>query len=378
MPPPEVLVSLPVTREVTDYEDFPGRTEAVSSIEVRARVTGYLDKMNFREGAEVKQGEVLFEIDPRPYKAQQDQDAADLENRKAVVVKTEAAYKRSSSLLKSGASNQEDVENQRAEWDVAKAWVGQAEAKLRLSQLNLDWTRVTAPISGRISRRFVDPGNLIKADDTVLTTIVSLDPIYAYFDVDERTTLRLQKLVRDKKITWSVEQGLPVYLGLADETGFPHQGAVLFSDNRVDADTGTWRQRGVFKNADQALTPGLFVRIRLPIGNPYQATLVAEQALSTDQGQKYVYVLDDDNQVTYRRIKVGRVHDGMRVITEGVKPNEKVIVSGLQRVRQGIKVEPKVVPMPSGAAKPDADAPKPNDQDKKASGTPAAPADKQK
>jgi len=217
-----------------------------------------------------------------------------------------------------------------------------------------------------------------------LTTIVSLDPIYAYFDVDERTTLRLQKLVRDKKIKWSTDASLPVMLGLSDEEGFPRRGAINFADNRVDADTGTWRLRGAFENADLTLSPGLFVRIRLPIGEPYRPMLVAEQALSTDQGQKFAYVVDKNNKVDYRRVKVGRAHeflvhfddqdktkppkltplsgnrpsgepssDGkkkdkvviLRVIAAGLAPGEKVVVSGLQRVRPGVEVTTKVVPM---------------------------------
>jgi RND family efflux transporter MFP subunit len=186
---------------------------------------------------------------------------------------------------------------------------------------------------------------MVKADETPLTTLVSLDPIYAYFDLDERTTLRLQRLVREHKIRWSQSEGagLPVLLGLADEEGFPKQGTINFADNHVDPDTGTWRLRGLFANADQSLSPGLFVRIHLPIGEPYPATLVSEEALGTDQGQKFVYVVDDAGTVGYRRVKVGRLHDGLRVITEGLSPGERVVVSGLQRVRPGIKVNPKPV-----------------------------------
>jgi RND family efflux transporter MFP subunit len=196
----------------------------------------------------------------------------------------------------------------------------------------------------------MDPGNLVKADDTVLTTICSLDPIYAYFDLDERTTLRLQRLIRDGKVKWSMDASLPVYLGLADEEGYPLKGLIDFADNKVDPDTGTWRLRALVKNADFTLSPGLFVRVRLPIGNPYRALLVSEQALGTDQGQKYVYVVEKGeqtdkegkkhvvDQVAYRRVTVGRLHDGLRVISDGLKQGDRVIVSGLQRVRPGTAV----------------------------------------
>jgi RND family efflux transporter MFP subunit len=218
-----------------------------------------------------------------------------------------------------------------------------------LAALNLGFTRVRAPLSGRISSRSIDPGNLVKADDTSVTSIVSLDPIYAYFDLDERSLLRLKRLIREKKVNWSLDEGLPVSLGLADEEGFPHPGIVNFADNRVDADTGTWRLRGRFDNKDHALAPGLFVRVRLPIGKPFQAILVAEEALGTDQGQKFVYVVDDEGRVENRRIKVGRLHEGLRVIADGLALGEKVVVSGLQRVRQGAEVKAEEVPMPSSS-----------------------------
>jgi RND family efflux transporter MFP subunit len=345
-PPPEVLVSLPVTREVTDYADFPGRTEAVSSIEVRARATGYLDKMHFKEGADVRLGDLLFEIDPRPYKAELDRAEANLVQSQAHLTRLNADYQRAKGLVNKGSMGREEfdkVEGDRAE---ASAAVGVAKANRDLASLNLSFTKVLAPISGRISRRFIDPGNMVKADETILTTIMAQDPIYAYFDLDEHTTLRLQRLIRARKIKWATDTGLTVLLGLADEKGFPRRGTINFADNHVDPDTGTWRLRGLFANPDHALSPGLFVRIRLLIGDPYRPTLVSEQALSTDQGQKYVYVVDDANMAAYRRVKVGRLHEGLRVITEGLSPKEKVVVSGLQRVQQGTEVKPVVVDMP--------------------------------
>jgi RND family efflux transporter MFP subunit len=347
---PQVMVSLPVTREITDSEEFTGRTEAKKTVDIRARVTGYLLKVDFTEGHEVNEGDVLFEIDPRTYQAQLHMDQADLVNKKALVTKTEALYRRSLTLVGKGASSQEDIDNQKGDWDVNQASVGQADAKVKMSQMYLDWCRVTAPISGRASRQMVDPGNLVKADDTVLTTIVSLDPIYVYFDVDERTVLKARRLVAQGKLKSARETMLPVYLGLADEDGFPHAGTINFVDNRVNAGTGTLRLRGEFPNTDRLLSAGLFARIQLPMGEPHQAVMVAEQALGTDQGQKFVYVVNDQNEVAYRRVKVGTLIDGLRVITEGLSPKERLIVNGLQRVKPGGKVEVKDVPMPAGVA----------------------------
>jgi RND family efflux transporter MFP subunit len=360
------MVSLPVTREVTDYEEFPGRMEAVNNVSIRARVTGYLDKMHFREGADVKQGDLLFEIDPRSYDAELARAEANIVQSEARLNRLEADAARATTLLGRGAIGREEFDKIIGDRKEAAAAVGVAKANRDLASLNVSFTKVRSPLTGKISRRYLDPGNMVKGDDTVLTTVASLDPIFAYFDLDERTTLRLQRLIREKKIEWSQDGKLPVLLGMADEEGFPQKGVIDFADIMVDGDTGTWRLRGKFPNADHALSPGLFVRIRLPIGNAYRATLVSEQALGTDQGQKFLYVvkkgekkdekgnlLKDDNgdpipvdEVEYRRVKVGRLHDGLRVISDGLKPGEKVIVSGLQQARPGIAVNPKVVDMP--------------------------------
>jgi RND family efflux transporter MFP subunit len=343
---PEVSVSFPVTHEVTDYEDFPGRTEAIPSVDIRARVTGYLDKVNFKDGAYVQLGALLAEIDPRPYKAALDQAVGNLAAMEARVKRLDADMGRAQRLVGTTAMSREDFDKIVGDRGEASASLQALRAAVKRAQLDLDFTKVVSPISGRISRRFIDPGNLVKADDTVLTNIVSLDPIYAYFDLDERTTLRLQRLFREHNIDWTGETALPVYMGLADEEGFPQQGKINFTDNRVDPDTGTWRLRAVFPNPQHLLSPGLFVRVRVPIGNPYQAILISEQALGTDQGQKFVYVVSDEDEPAYRQVKVGRLHDGLRVITGGLDKNEKIVVSGLQRVRPGSKVIPKAVDMP--------------------------------
>jgi RND family efflux transporter MFP subunit len=345
-PPPEVLVSEPIQREVVDYEDFPGRTEAVNSIEVRARVTGYLEKVHFQEGTDVKKGDLLFEIDPRPYQAELARSEGNVLQSEGHLKRLDADLQRAKTLLPQGAMGREDYDRTVGDRKEAEGAVMVAKAARDMAVLNSGFTHVTAPISGRISRRFIDPGNLVKGDDTILTTIVSLDPMYAYFDLDERSTLKIQRQVREGQIHWSPDVGLPVMLGLADEAGYSKKGTINFADNRVDADTGTWRLRARFDNPDQALAPGLFVRMRLPIGPPHQATLIAEQALSTDQGQKSVYVIDAKNLASNRRVKVGRLHDGLRVILEGISPKEKVVVSGLQLVRPGVEVVAKETPMP--------------------------------
>jgi RND family efflux transporter MFP subunit len=371
-PPPEVEVSRPLVREVTDSEEFTGRTEAIDSVVVQARVSGYLDTINFKDGDVVKQGEVLYRIDPRPYKAQLDQDKAALVNARAVVVQKEALFRRTSTLVRKGASSREEYTNQQGDWQVAKAAVGQAEAKVRSSQLNLDWTQVTSPISGRLSRTLVTRGNLVVADNTQLTTVVSLDPMYAYFNVDERTLLRLRTQAQPAYVSSGSQQKSRVEMGLSYEEGYSLTGTIGFEDNRVDPGTGTILLRGVFKNpvlpsGARLLSPGLFARIRLPIGQPRKAVLVSDRALGTDQGKKFLYVVNEKTDpetghiqhvVERRYVHPGALHGGLREIKEEVDgeplpakekvtPKDKVVVSGLQRIWQGVEVQPRDVKMPA-------------------------------
>jgi RND family efflux transporter MFP subunit len=247
--------------------------------------------------------------------------------------------------LPTKAISQEDYDKAEGDRNEAAAAVGVAEAARDVAQQNLDYTLITATISGRISQQMIDPGNMVKANDTVLTTIVSMDPMYAYFDIDERTLLQIRRLVRAGKVRSAREGGAKVCLGLADEGGFPHEGTINFIDNRVDIPTGTLRVRGLFPNPNRMLSPGLFVRVQVPIGDPHQSLLVSERALGSDQGQKFLYVLNDKDEVVYRHVEVGTLNDGLRVIHSGVKPGERVILSGLQRVRPGIKVNAKNVAM---------------------------------
>ena len=250
----------------------------------------------------------------------------------------------------SGAVSRSDLDKTAAARGVDLANIAADKAVVASRQLDLDYTKVTAPVSGRISRYVVTVGNLIQSGDqgggTVLTSIVSVDPMYAYFDVDEYTVLRVRQLIREGKAKSARDAELTVWLGIANEDGYPHRGTVNFVDNQVNPKTGTLRLRGVFPNKDEALSPGYFARVRVPIGFPHQALLVSDRALDTDQGQKVVYVVDKDNKVLSRPVRPGPLHDGLRAIQDGLKPGERVIVNGLQQVRPGVTVEPKLVDMP--------------------------------
>lgn len=357
-PPDEVLVALPTSGEITDYEEFIGHFEPVYAVEVRSRVNGYLDKVNFKDGDEVEKGAVLFEIDSRPYQATFENQTALVEQAKARFARMTNDHRRADALLERNAIGREEYDRIQGDFAEARASIGAVKATLDMAQLNLDWTKVTAPISGRLSRRLVDPGNLVQADVTPLTTIVSLDPMYVYFDVDERTLLKLRRLIAEGRIQSRTQAELPVLIGLADEApNFPHTGTIDFSDNRIDASTGTLRLRGQISNPKPRLfSPGLFARIRLPVGKPHQSILISEQAVGTDQGRKFVYVVQDTKVkdkktgqereaevVSYRPIKVGSMNNGLRVVDEGLKIGERVVVSGLQRVRPGKEVVPRMM-----------------------------------
>jgi len=352
--PTPVTVSYPVEREVTDYADFTARTAAVDSVEVRARVWGYLDKVNFKEGTLVKKGDVLFEIDPRTYQAAVEQAQALVVQAEAQLRFKESQFKRLEKLVTKGAIAREEFEQVQSERDVAAATVGTYQADLRQRQLDLGFAKVQAPISGRVSRMLVTEGNLIQSGQngggTLLTTLVSVDPIYAYFDVDERTVLRVRQLIREGKVRSARETEWPVSLGLATDEGFPKRGTINFVDNQVNPKTGTLRLRGVFGNSDQTLDPGFFGRVRVPIGKPHDAVLVTDRAIDNDQGQKIVYVVNEKNEVAARPVRTGGLHDGLKEISAGLKPGERVVVNGLQQVRPGMTAEPKIVQMPGQKA----------------------------
>jgi RND family efflux transporter MFP subunit len=353
--PPSVTVSYPVERQVTDHADFTARTAAVDSVELRARVSGYLDMVPFKEGAMVKKGDVLFEIDPRTYKAALAIAKGTLGSAEARVKRLDAELARAQRLIGSRSISREDFDRHVGEHGEAVASRASLKAAVERAGLDLDFTKVTAPVSGRVSRYHVTVGNLVQAGDltggTLLTTIVSVDPMYAYFDVDEHTVLRVKQLIREGKAGTPDEGEIPVWLGLANEDGHPHRGVVNFIDNQVNPRTGTLRVRGVFPNKDGALSPGYFARVRVPIGVPHKALLVTDRALDTDQGQKIVYVVDRANRVVSRPVRLGALHDGLREVTDGLKAGERVIINGLQQVRPGMTVEPNVVAMPASKAR---------------------------
>lgn len=349
--PTPVTVSYPVEREVTDYAEYTARTAAVDSVELRARVSGYLDKVNFKEGALVQKGDVLFEIDPRTYQAVLEHAKGNLATVEARFHRLEADFARARQLFAQQAIGREEYDKIVGDRGEAVASRSAAQAAMERARLDLEFTRITAPISGRVSRYYVTVGNLVQAGDltggTLLTTIVSMDPMYAYFDVDEHTVLRVKQLIREGKAKTPDDVEIPVWLGLENEDGFPRRGTVNFIDNQVNPRTGTLRVRGVFPNKLEALSPGYFARVRVPIGVPHKSLLVCERALDTDQGQKVIYIVDRDNRVAPRPVQIGALHHGLRAITDGLKPGERVIVNGLQLVRPGMTVEPNLVDMPT-------------------------------
>ncbi|MBI3795977.1 MAG: efflux RND transporter periplasmic adaptor subunit [Deltaproteobacteria bacterium] len=350
------MVSPPVEREITDYYEYTGRTAAVEAVEVRARVSGYLVKVNFREGAVVNKGDLLFQIDPWPFQAVLDEAKGQVAQWEAKLARAEADVARDERLLPKGAASQKDLDQAVADRGEARAAIQSARGAVDRAALDLEFTHVMAPISGRISRHLIDEGNLVTMNSTLLTTIVSTDPMYAYFDVDERAVLDVRQLIREGKARNARNsEEVTVLLGLANETGFPHQGTINFLDNQVNPQTGTLRLRGVFPNPNdnklEVLLPGYFARVRLLIGRSHRALLVTDRAIDTDQGQKIVYVVNDKNEVISRPISLGTLHDGLRVIEEGVKPSERIIVNGLLQVRPGITVEPKLVDMPVSLAR---------------------------
>jgi multidrug efflux system membrane fusion protein len=352
---PVVPVSHPVRREVTDYVYYTGRTAAVEAVSIRARVTGYLTKIPFKEGSEVKKDDLLFEIDPRPYKALVDQADAQVTLSKAQYNLAKATYERdmAANARTPGTVAQQQIDQDRASVEEADARIKAAQASLEAYRLNLGFTEVRSPIDGQVGRVYYTLGNLVTQDSTLLTTVVSLDPMYAYFDVDERTVLRVRNAINAGKIAPAPDlSAIPVGLGLEGEDGFPHPGKLDFVNNTVNPNTGTMSVRGRFdnprpENGRRLLSPGMFVRVRLPIGSAYTATLVIDRAIGSDQGLKFVYVVDKDNKIVYRRVTTGALQeDGLRVV-EGVSADEWVVVGALQQVRPKMEVETEEVPMPT-------------------------------
>ncbi len=349
-----VTVSQPIRRPITDYIDYTGRTEAVNAVDIRARVTGYLVKMPFKEGDELKKDDLLFEIDPRPYQAQLDQAEANVKLTQAQLKLAKANNARAQVIAKTpGAISKQDLDQYQAAEEEAAAQVTASKASLESFQLNRDFCEVTSPIDGKVSRYYYTLGNLISQDATLLTTIVSLDPIYAYFDIDERTVLRVRNRINAGTLrAVRNPEEIKVLMGVQGEPGFPHEGHVNFINNTVDPFTGTITLRAVFDNPKpdvgvRVLSPGMFVRVRIPLGEPHEALLVNDRAVGTDQGLKYLYVVGSDKKVEYRRVTLGPLQDdGLRAIDDGLKADEWVVVSGLQQVRPRMEVSPEEMPMP--------------------------------
>ncbi len=352
-PPPQVSVAAVIEKRVKDWDEFTGRFQAVETVEIRPRVSGYIDKVAFQEGGQVKQGDLLFVIDPRPYQADYDRAAADLKRYKTALELARIESTRVQRLRESGAVSQEELDERTSTVAQAEANVAGAQATLESASLNLGFTRVTSPITGRVSRAEVTRGNLVTGGNnggTLLSSVVSMDPIYLYFDGDEQAYLRYTQMARSGERTSSRNAPNPVHIGLADEEGFPHAGTMDFVDNQLNPQTGTIRARAVFDNKDGRFTPGLFARVQLVGSNEYDAILIDDRAVNTDQSQKYVLLLGADNKVEYRKVKLGRVIDGLRIVREGLKPGDVIVVNGAQRVHPGLTVTPQRVPMGGDAA----------------------------
>ena len=349
--PPEVVVDRPTIQNVTDTEDFPGRTEAVASVDLKSRVTGYLlGPLPVRDGVDVDAGTTLFQIDPKPYQAELDRTTAGVSQAQAHLVRTRKDFDRVQTLREKGATTPEEIDRAAGDREEADAAVAVANAARQSARLNLDFTKIAAPLAGRFGRRSVDPGNLIKADDTLLGQVVQLDPMYVNFDVDDRTVLRIRRLVREGKVESARKLTTTVAVGLPDKDTYDLAGKVDFVESKLDPGTGTLRLRAVIDNKNLLLSPGLFVRVRLPVGVEHPAVVVPESAIGTDQGERFVYVVKPDDTVEARPVKLGGQVGTKRVVlprdpvegaaprVTGVTPADRIIVDGLQRARPGGKV----------------------------------------
>jgi len=345
-PPPVVSIVQPVAREVVEWDEYIGRLESPESVEIRARVSGYLDKVHFKEGKPVKKGDLLFTIDPRPYRAEYDRADGEYQRTQSQAELAKNEFDRAKRLILTKAISDEDLDTKAKNYTTILAAERSAKAAADLAKLNLEFTEIHAPIGGRISSALVTEGNLVSggvsgAGASLLTTVVSLDPLYCYGSADERAILKYIRLSREGKRDSARDINIPAEMQLADETGFPHKGYMDFVDNRVDPNTGTLRARGVFPNADHSLSPGFFARLRIPGSGKYPALLIPDRALGSDQALKFVYVVTAEKKVEFRPVKIGPMIDGLRVVKEGLKPGEQIIAEGLLRVRPGIVVEAK-------------------------------------
>jgi RND family efflux transporter MFP subunit len=356
-PPPAVTVTTVSERDVQEWDEFQGRIEATDSVEIRPRVSGYVEEVRFAEGKEVKKGDVLFVIDQRQYRAELKRAEAELLKARTQVELWRSDVERAHNLLAARAISQEEYDTRVAAQRGGDASVESAQAALDLAKLNLDFTVVTSPIDGRAGQALIRPGNLVTggangSGATLMTTVVAVDPVYVYFECDENVYLRYGSLARQGTRPSSRDVRNPIRMGLANEEGYPHQGYMDFVDNQLNPQTGTIRGRAVFDNKDRLFTPGLFARLQLVGTGTYRATLMPDQAIGTDQDRKFALVVTADNKVEYRGITLGPMIDGLRVVKDGLKDGEKVVVNGLQRVRPGIVVAPTEVALAAAAAGP--------------------------
>ena len=346
--PLPVTVAQPTKRTVTDWDEFTGRFEAVEEVQVRARVGGFVNSVEFRDGAIVRAGDLLYVIDPRPFEAVALQADGQLSDARAKAELAKRELDRGLTLVQTSAVSESIVDQRRQALQAARAAEMQAEGALKAAKLNIEFTHVLAPMAGRVSRHLVSVGNLVQGSEgnaTLLTSIVTLDPIYIYFDVDEATYLKNNKLWFEGRRPSSRDTPNPVEVTLTGETKPTHDGKVDFLDNRLDVSTGTLRGRAVVPNKDFSILPGQFGRVRLIGSSPYEALLLPDTAIASDQSRKIVFVVKDDDTVEARQVTLGPLDEGLRVIREGLKPEDRVIIDGLQRARPGAKVTPHAAPI---------------------------------
>jgi RND family efflux transporter MFP subunit len=346
-PAPQVSVAKVIERKVNDWDEFTGRIQAVDSVEIRPRVSGYIEKVAFTEGGIVKKGDLLFVIDPRPYHAELARAKADAAAAKtrAELARNEVA--RAERLLAARAISQEEYDERVNRARETGSAVEGAAAAVEVARLNLEFTQVVSPIDGRVGKAEVTPGNLVGTGEhaTLLTTVVSVDPVYVEFTGDEQVYLKYASMSKRGERASSRDEPNPVYMGLANEEGFPHAGYMNFVDNQLDPATGTIRGRATFRNPEGLFTPGLFARIKLLGSGQYEAVLISDRAVGTDQSQKFVLVVGTDKTLSYRPVKLGRIVQGLRVVLDGLQPGETIVVNGLQHARPGVPVSPQIVPM---------------------------------
>jgi RND family efflux transporter MFP subunit len=341
--PPVVTVSLPAVSEVTEFHEFTGHTEAVETVDVRARVRGFLQRIDFVEGADVKQGQVLYEIDPRTFHAELEKAQADVLRITAQLNLAKSEEARAIKLIKTQAITPEEYTQRVATREQAEAELLQANAAVDVARLDVDFTVVRSPINGRVGRTLVTVGNLVGYNEpTLLTTIVRLEPIYVLFDATERGVLDYEKLIREQGVARASDATIPLYVGLETDEGYPRQGVINFRENAVDPGTGTLLIRGVLPNADKTIAPGMFVRVRVPIGKPQERMLIPQIAISTDQRGDYVYVVKSDGTVEYRVVTTGQTIGELIVVDKGLQPSDKVIVDGIQKAQPDAKVTPQM------------------------------------